>query len=66
MVTARLSSVPMVVIPMLTTIARVTTPPWKIVRYALSVGCSGQMTRPPFLMTSGSLARLVASTLRNG
>src|SRR5437773_992664 len=24
------------------------------------------MTRPPFLITSGSLARLVASTLRNG
>src|SRR5438045_2381104 len=65
-VTARLSSVPMTVMPILTVIARVTTPPAKMVRYELSVGCSGQITNPPFLMTSGSLARLVASTLRNG
>src|SRR5919199_3415553 len=65
-VTARLSSVPITVMPRLTVMARVTTPPAKIVRYAFKVGCSGQITRPPFLMTSGSLARLVASTLRNG
>src|SRR5919199_1791849 len=65
-VTARLSSVPITVMPRLTVMARVTTPPAKIVRYAFKGGCSGQITRPPFLMTSGPLARLVASTLRNG
>src|SRR5579871_1998340 len=65
-VTARLRNVPTNVIVALTLIARLTTPPAKTARYASRLGCSGQMTRPPFWMTSASLARLVATTARNG
>jgi hypothetical protein len=62
-----LRTVPIRVTPTLTSRARVTTPPAKMVRYASKVGSAGKMgMTPPDRVISCSLARLVAMMFRNG